>query len=468
MRAKIELKWKQRQNHQRVLKARLEQLGQTELWQTISSKSYQVLKEELQTGKLKAVDALRAYQWQAIQSNQTRNNVVWFIEDAEELAAKLDATPEQDRGPMHGIPISVKECYFVKNCDATGGMCQYAHLPVTEDSLAVQLMKSFGAIPYVLTNVPQSMFSLQCSNPLYGVTGNALDPQREAGGSSGGEGSLIGSGGSILGLGSDVGGSLRNPAVFNGIYSLKPTHGRHLSQCGVRNPVEYETIGISCVGGFMSSSAKAVQDAYKILYENIDKSALKDQSIAPVHWRPALNQTRMLKIGYFMTDGKFQSHPGCTRAVKETVAKLKKMGHEVIEFHGPDSERVSDLYLGLMFQDRFKRAYGALSKDVFIDSAVDGVWISAWIMKCPDWIRQWIINPLASLLTSDLPPDPIEDGTTIPPALAEMDTILKEYMNEWDEFNLDLVLTAASYMPPPLKEIIGNVQLFCTLDGAFH
>ena len=210
----------------------------------------------------------------------------------------------------------------------------------------------------------------------------------------------------------------------------------------------------------MSSSAMAVQDAYRILYENIDKSALKDQSIAPIQWRPALNQTRMLKIGYFMTDGKYQSHPGCTRAVKETVAKLRKMGHEVIEFHSPDPERVSDLYLGLMFQDRFKRAYGALNKDVFIDSAVDGVWISALIMKCPDWIRRWIINPIGSLLTSDLPPDPIEDGTTIPPALAEIDTILRVYMGEWDKLDLDLVLTAASYMPPPLKETIGNVQLY--------
>ena len=406
---------------------------------------------------MKAIDALRAYQWQAIQSNETRNNVVWFLEDAEELAQKLDSVPEQNRGPLHGVPISVKECYFVKNCDATGGMCQYVHQPVTEDALAVELMKSFGAIPYCLTNVPQSMFSLQCSNPLYGVTGNALDPGREAGGSSGGEGSLIGSGGSILGLGSDVGGSLRNPAVFNGIYSLKPTYGRHLSQLGVRNPAEYETIGIGCVGGFMSSSAQAVTDAYRILYENIEKSSLKDQSIAPVSWRQELNERKNLKIGYFMTDGKFMSHPGCTRAVKETVAKLKKMGHEVIEFHSPAPEKVSDLYLGLMFQDRFKRAYGALKKDVFIDSAVDGVWISALIMKCPDVIRKWIINPLSSLLTSDLPPDPIENGTTIPVALAERDAILMEYMKEWDDLSLDLVLTAASYMPPPIKETIGQM-----------
>ena len=84
------------------------------------------------------------------------------------------------------------------------GMCQFIHQPCDRDSVAVKIMKKFGAIPFCLTNVPQTMYSMQCSNPLYGVTGNALDPQREAGGSSGGEGSLIGSGGSILGLGLDV------------------------------------------------------------------------------------------------------------------------------------------------------------------------------------------------------------------------------------------------------------------------
>ena len=84
-----------------------------------------------------------------------------------------------------------------------------------------------------MTNVPQTMMSLQCSNPAFGVTGNAFDPKRECGGSSGGEGSLLGSGGSILGIGNDIGGSVRNPAIFNGIYSLKPTHGRHLTQNSV-------------------------------------------------------------------------------------------------------------------------------------------------------------------------------------------------------------------------------------------
>ncbi len=112
-------------------------------------------------------------------------------------------------------------------------MLQFLHKPCDQDCLAVRTVKSLGAVPFCITNVPQTMMAMQCSNPCYGSTGNAIDPEREAGGSSGGEGSLIGSGGCLLGLGSDVGGSLRNPAIFNGVYALRPTHGRHLSQLNV-------------------------------------------------------------------------------------------------------------------------------------------------------------------------------------------------------------------------------------------
>ena len=68
------------------------------------------------------------------------------------------------------------------------------------------------------------MFSLQCSRPAFGSTGNAFEPERECGGSSGGEGSLLGSGGSILGIGNDIGGSVRNPAIFNGIHIFFETY----------------------------------------------------------------------------------------------------------------------------------------------------------------------------------------------------------------------------------------------------
>ena len=82
-------------------------------------------------------------------------------------------------------------------------------------------MVALGAVPFCQTNVPQTMCTIQCSNPLYGETGNPWDKGRECGGSSGGEGCLIGAGASVLGLGSDYGGSVRSPAALCGICSLR-------------------------------------------------------------------------------------------------------------------------------------------------------------------------------------------------------------------------------------------------------
>ena len=92
--------------------------------------------------------------------------------------------------------------------------------------LLLQKLKALGANPFCLTNLPQTMYSFGSSNPVYGVTTNPFDKTRSPGGSSSGEAALIGYGGSILGLGSDVGGSLRTPAAFCGVTSLKPSTGR--------------------------------------------------------------------------------------------------------------------------------------------------------------------------------------------------------------------------------------------------
>ena len=87
-------------------------------------------------------------------------------------------------------------------------------------------MKDLGANPFCLTNVPQTMLSFGSSNPIYGMTTNPHDKKRGPGGSSSGEGAILGYGGSILGLGTDRAGSVRIPAAFCGIVSLKPTSGR--------------------------------------------------------------------------------------------------------------------------------------------------------------------------------------------------------------------------------------------------
>ena len=93
-------------------------------------------------------------------------------------------------------------------------------------SIYLQVLKHQGAVPFVRTNIPQTMMTYECSNPIWGRTCNPYDTSKIPGGSSGGEGALIGGGGSILGLGSDIGGSVRIPAHMSGCCSLKPTCGR--------------------------------------------------------------------------------------------------------------------------------------------------------------------------------------------------------------------------------------------------
>jgi Asp-tRNA(Asn)/Glu-tRNA(Gln) amidotransferase A subunit family amidase len=94
-------------------------------------------------------------------------------------------------------------------------------MPTETDSVIVEHLQELGAIIFVLTNVPQTLLTYSCENPVYGSTCHPLDKNRTSGGSSGGEGALIASGGSIVGIGSDIGGSIRIPASFCGVVGFK-------------------------------------------------------------------------------------------------------------------------------------------------------------------------------------------------------------------------------------------------------
>jgi Asp-tRNA(Asn)/Glu-tRNA(Gln) amidotransferase A subunit family amidase len=110
--------------------------------------------------------------------------------------------------------------------DASVGFTQWANKPSTKNADIVDLFLAAGAIPFVKTNVPQTMLAFECSNPLWGRTVNPHASAYTSGGSSGGEAALLAMSGSALGFGSDIGGSLRIPTSYCGIYALKPGHGR--------------------------------------------------------------------------------------------------------------------------------------------------------------------------------------------------------------------------------------------------
>jgi len=209
----------------------------------------------------------------------------------------------------------------------------------------------------------------------------------------------------------------------------------------------------------MSASCTAVIDAYRLLYENIQDESANDISIAPIKWNEDLyDLKKKLKIGYYLSDGKFSPHPGCTRAVKEAVVTLRNMGHTVVEFHSAPGDRIYSLYIGLMTSDKFVHLSNTLYKDVLVDPAIWFCWMAYYLLKIPYFIRQGILVPLVqTFVSSELVPEAITEGDDIMAAVDERDKILKKYMNEWDELNLDLIITPASLMPAPLKGVIGEI-----------
>jgi fatty acid amide hydrolase 2 len=127
--------------------------------------------------------------------------------------------------PLHGVPCSIKETFALEGMPQTGGAYYRKGHIATRDATAVARLRAAGAIPMAVTNVPELGMWMESYNTIYGRTRNPYGLDRTPGGSSGGEAAVIGAGAAPFGLGSDVGGSIRMPAMFCGIFGHKPTGG---------------------------------------------------------------------------------------------------------------------------------------------------------------------------------------------------------------------------------------------------
>uniref|UniRef100_A0A9L0SQ73 Fatty-acid amide hydrolase 1 n=2 Tax=Equus TaxID=9789 RepID=A0A9L0SQ73_HORSE len=209
------------------------------------------LVQKLHGGELSPEAALFTYVGKAWEVNKGTNCVTTYLADCE---TQLSQAPRQ--GLLYGVPVSLKECFSYKGQDSTLGLSLNEGVPAECDSVVVQVLKLQGAVPFVHTNIPQSMFSYDCSNPLFGQTINPWKSSKSPGGSSGGEGALIGAGGSPLGLGTDIGGSIRFPSAFCGICGLKPT-GNRLSKSGLKGCV-YGQVAVQLSVGPMARDVESL------------------------------------------------------------------------------------------------------------------------------------------------------------------------------------------------------------------
>jgi amidase len=175
--------------------------------------------------------------------NPQLNAIVSLDEErARDRATEADRTPYDERGPLHGLPWAFKDTHDVAGWLTTYGSPLLADNVPTHDDLVVERIRRAGAVPIGKTNVPEFAAGSHTFNKVFGTTLNPVDPTRSAGGSSGGAACALAAGMVPLADGSDMGGSLRNPASFCGVVGLRPSRGRVPAW---PNENHWEALGIS-------------------------------------------------------------------------------------------------------------------------------------------------------------------------------------------------------------------------------
>jgi len=258
-------------------------------------------------------------------------------------------------------------------------------------------------------------------------------------------------------LGSDIGGSLRNPPAFCGCYSLKPTVGRHLSQLGVVAGTGAPPVGISVVGGFIAKSADALEAAWKEVWslEREANSQRVDTGIIPTNWDQRLYDKKP-KIGYFTTDGLIDPTPGCVRAVTEAVDQLKNAGFEVVAMNSPDIYDIMYYFNGIILADLNKGMYKNMSYDVY-DSTLNGIVAAISVYKLPWIVKKLIINPLLSLLTKVPPVSSVfTSADKLSQGIQYRDDFTRNYLAEMDTLGVDIILCPGQLLPAPPTGVLGT------------
>jgi Asp-tRNA(Asn)/Glu-tRNA(Gln) amidotransferase A subunit family amidase len=295
----------------------------------VLDKPIEELVQDVHKSVIAPIDILRAYGKAAIKVHEKTNCVTEvMISEAEKWTSDGSIN---FKGPLAGIPISLKDTIVVGGFDTTVGYSSNVGNKGQKDGVMVQILKDAGAIPYVKTNIPITLLSFESTNDVWGRCTNPHNSKYSPGGSTGGESALMAGGGGRIGIGSDVAGSVRAPAHFSGIYSLRCSTGRWPKLGMVTSMPGQE--GIPAV---FSPMARTLGDLSYFTKSMVQMKPWKyDQSIHPIEWRDekfrAASETKKFRIGVLRTDGVIDPAPACARALEEVVKVLKNDGHEIID-----------------------------------------------------------------------------------------------------------------------------------------
>ncbi|KAI1432840.1 amidase [Xylaria sp. CBS 124048] len=313
----------------------------TPLDREIVDRRIEDLVDDVHNGELEPSTLLDTYAKVALRAHDKTNCVTEVM--IKEAKQWIEDGSINFKGPLAGIPVSLKDTINVGGFDSTVGFSSFVGKTYTEDGATVRLLKDAGAIPYVKTNLPITLLSFESNNDVWGRCTNPYNSKYTPGGSTGGEAALLALGGRI-GIGSDVAGSVRVPAHFSGIYSLRCSTGRW-PKAGFSTSMP----GQEGIPSVYSPMTRTLNDLTYFTRSIITMQPWKyDPSVHPLSWRSDIEHEyatkSKLRVGIMRTDGVVDPSPACQRALEETEEALRAAGHEIVEIDPPSPYEA--LYLG--------------------------------------------------------------------------------------------------------------------------
>ncbi|PLB53955.1 amidase [Aspergillus steynii IBT 23096] len=389
----------------------------------------------LADGSVSSETLLMAFRKRATIAHQCTNCLTELVPQALDDARKCDqflARTGKTIGPLHGLPVSVKEQISIAGRRTNMGFVSLVNNVSTEDAYIIKSLKKLGAVVFARTNQPQSLMHLETSNNIYGATVNPRNRGMTAGGSTGGEGALMAMHGTVLGIGGDIGGSIRVPAALNGVYGFYPTVGR-ISGEGVLVP----TPGCDSISGTLGPFARSLRDIE--LFCNVYCSAkpwIDDASLIPGEiLSPALGQPlapgRPLRVGILADDGVVSPFPPVRYIIDQVKDRLKNSPFvELVPFEPLDHDA----------------AWQIISANYFEDAGAD---IKAFCKAGNEPLlplTEWIINQCQENMSIVAP--------TMQGRKAARDAFRQRYNTHWNQAGMDVLLAPVTpSTAPPLGAI---------------
>ncbi|KAJ6167018.1 acetamidase [Penicillium chermesinum] len=299
----------------------------------ITESSASELVTKLARGELKSVEVTVAFCKRAALAHQLVNCCLEFFPEAAIAQAKeLDQyfeTYKKPVGPLHGLPISLKDQLRIKGLETSMGYVSWVGKYDTDESVLVTLLRKAGAVFYTKTSVPQTLMVCETVNNIIGRTLNPRNKNWSCGGSSGGEGAMVGIRGGVIGVGTDIGGSIRVPSAFNFLYGIRPSHGR-LPYAKMANSMEGQETVHSVVGPIAHSAADLRLFLTSVLGEEPWKY---DSKVVPMPWRLSEEekiQDKILSSGLTLGIYSCPPHPPVLRGIEIVKSVLEQHKHTVI------------------------------------------------------------------------------------------------------------------------------------------